>query len=620
MSVAVPARLGRARGRGRRARRGRRPSSRHACAASISDSSSTATDELSASVRTRLHAHRLGRRRPASNSRRPPTCRACPDDAITLLPDGTLRKAVTVLANLATPATPWRLPSPSPTTAASPCSCSATAGSPRRPSCAAPQLALPPLAADAEQTAATRAPVRTGAAAFVLLELAKRHPQLFVGLCGATRWRSVAQQLVAAGPATRRTRFRCCRALWPSTRAMRPPATLCSSRATRAPPRPNRSPPSSPACASVEAEMGDARRLAGAAAARALQPRGGEPQPGPGAGRLARASPPSIGPAPATNDLLEQLALPATTSGELAGLAGEIAPAAWILAAIVARESDPNAPVPDIEPTSLLGHYERACLRVLVGDTRGALADLELAATNARLRDVRPRGPLAGRAAEFAAVQEDRGRSGAQDSCSTWTCSPACGPPCATAASSPSTAFRALTPGWLHAETRRATPRAGRPLARGRRTRRGRRSRRPGRGCTCSSRRDQHARRAAAPPRRPARARAGNSSTPPVRTPSSRPRRRPRTLGGRARPDRARLRQDGCVPTRLLFVCSGNICRSPTAEAVMRHLVEEAGLADEIEVDGAGHRLVARRRAAGRPGRRRRRAARHHAVRSSRGR
>jgi protein-tyrosine phosphatase len=44
----------------------------------------------------------------------------------------------------------------------------------------------------------------------------------------------------------------------------------------------------------------------------------------------------------------------------------------------------------------------------------------------------------------------------------------------------------------------------------------------------------------------------------------------------------------GPVPLRLLFVCSGNICRSPAAEAVMRRLVEEAGLADEIEVDSAG--------------------------------
>ena len=39
---------------------------------------------------------------------------------------------------------------------------------------------------------------------------------------------------------------------------------------------------------------------------------------------------------------------------------------------------------------------------------------------------------------------------------------------------------------------------------------------------------------------------------------------------------------------RVLFVCLGNICRSPTAEAVMARLVEEAGLADAIELDSAG--------------------------------
>jgi len=39
---------------------------------------------------------------------------------------------------------------------------------------------------------------------------------------------------------------------------------------------------------------------------------------------------------------------------------------------------------------------------------------------------------------------------------------------------------------------------------------------------------------------------------------------------------------------RLLFVCLGNICRSPTAEGVMRRLVRERGLEDAIEIDSAG--------------------------------
>jgi protein-tyrosine phosphatase len=39
---------------------------------------------------------------------------------------------------------------------------------------------------------------------------------------------------------------------------------------------------------------------------------------------------------------------------------------------------------------------------------------------------------------------------------------------------------------------------------------------------------------------------------------------------------------------RILFVCMGNICRSPTAEGVMRHLVRDAGLGDRIRIDSAG--------------------------------
>ncbi|MCP4303069.1 MAG: low molecular weight phosphotyrosine protein phosphatase [Gammaproteobacteria bacterium] len=38
----------------------------------------------------------------------------------------------------------------------------------------------------------------------------------------------------------------------------------------------------------------------------------------------------------------------------------------------------------------------------------------------------------------------------------------------------------------------------------------------------------------------------------------------------------------------VLFVCMGNICRSPTAEGVFRHHVTEAGLDEQIVVDSAG--------------------------------
>jgi protein-tyrosine phosphatase len=38
----------------------------------------------------------------------------------------------------------------------------------------------------------------------------------------------------------------------------------------------------------------------------------------------------------------------------------------------------------------------------------------------------------------------------------------------------------------------------------------------------------------------------------------------------------------------VLFVCMANICRSPTAEGVFRHVVNEAGLAERFEIDSAG--------------------------------
>ncbi len=41
-------------------------------------------------------------------------------------------------------------------------------------------------------------------------------------------------------------------------------------------------------------------------------------------------------------------------------------------------------------------------------------------------------------------------------------------------------------------------------------------------------------------------------------------------------------------PLHVLFVCSGNICRSPLAEALFKHLADEAGLGARFVVDSAG--------------------------------
>ena len=46
---------------------------------------------------------------------------------------------------------------------------------------------------------------------------------------------------------------------------------------------------------------------------------------------------------------------------------------------------------------------------------------------------------------------------------------------------------------------------------------------------------------------------------------------------------------NGVVPgSRIVFVCLGNICRSPMAEVVFRFLLEDAGLADRVAVSSAG--------------------------------
>lgn len=41
-------------------------------------------------------------------------------------------------------------------------------------------------------------------------------------------------------------------------------------------------------------------------------------------------------------------------------------------------------------------------------------------------------------------------------------------------------------------------------------------------------------------------------------------------------------------PLRILFVCMGNICRSPAGEGVLAKMIAEAGLTDQIAIDSAG--------------------------------
>ncbi len=49
------------------------------------------------------------------------------------------------------------------------------------------------------------------------------------------------------------------------------------------------------------------------------------------------------------------------------------------------------------------------------------------------------------------------------------------------------------------------------------------------------------------------------------------------------------------APIRVCFVCLGNICRSPTAEAVFLDLIEKKGVADRFVVDSAGTGARSRR-------------------------
>lgn len=48
------------------------------------------------------------------------------------------------------------------------------------------------------------------------------------------------------------------------------------------------------------------------------------------------------------------------------------------------------------------------------------------------------------------------------------------------------------------------------------------------------------------------------------------------------------MKSDRANKIKVLFVCMGNICRSPTAEGVFTHLVQASGLHGQIHIDSAG--------------------------------
>jgi protein-tyrosine phosphatase len=52
--------------------------------------------------------------------------------------------------------------------------------------------------------------------------------------------------------------------------------------------------------------------------------------------------------------------------------------------------------------------------------------------------------------------------------------------------------------------------------------------------------------------------------------------------------DAVRSRLAGANPIRVIFVCLGNICRSPAAEGVLRAVVEQHGVGDRWVIDSAG--------------------------------
>lgn len=182
---------------------------------------------LGAFVQARLYS--LGSQRPSGILITQQTdVSTLPSNALSLIPDGTLAKLAALFMALFTPATPWRVDiaeqfdhsiivsvrrngAAAETTVIR----ASTLGLPAQPSDGANATANPKTATqvsgtssdspgapgvDSDTASDWTAELRTAAAAFVLLALAKRYYHLAAGLSGATQWQSVAQQVIASEP------------------------------------------------------------------------------------------------------------------------------------------------------------------------------------------------------------------------------------------------------------------------------------------------------------------------------------------------------------------------------------------------------------------------------------
>jgi hypothetical protein len=183
---------------------------------------------LGASVRARLYT--LASHEPAGIQVTQQTdVSTLPQDALSLIPEGILAKLATLFVSLFTPATPWRAdvaeqPDGSivvsilrngvaadavvirastlwlPDRSASNAGTASTADDTSPAASGSPAGSGPPGPATAPDWTVE---LRTAAAAFILLTLARRYYHLRAGLSGAQDWRSVAMQVIATDPACR---------------------------------------------------------------------------------------------------------------------------------------------------------------------------------------------------------------------------------------------------------------------------------------------------------------------------------------------------------------------------------------------------------------------------------